>query len=271
MSASGAALAPGGGEIKRARLILKDPARLLSDLQSVCDPICSPATLLRMHWYDAPPSGMAPSSEQMSLGMLPGIKLRLGNLNNQGQQKGVDSLIITDLIDFARNAAVSDVVIISGDEDLRVGISIAQNYGIRVHLLNIGDAKNNTSHRLLMESDGQVVLDQAWVDKVVEIRLPVPQAPAVTVPTVTTPICPGSVPSVVTLQSATTNVIALLLSQRNAAEIKSLKTVLETPGSSIPAEYDRKLIAMVSTEISRVLSAGDKAYARKQLRAEACK
>jgi len=293
MAASGAAVAPSGGQVRRSQLALKDPTKLLAEIQGVCDPVCAPATLLRMHWYDAPPSGMAPSSEQTSLGMLPGIKLRLGNLNNQGQQKGVDSLIITDLIDFARNAAVSDVVLISGDEDLRVGVSIAQNYGIRIHLLNIGDARNNTSHRLVMESDSQVVLDQTWIQRVVEIRPQtqptrtplriVPPTPALAMPgpplvaPSSSPVNLGPVPtpniatSGATLQSATTDVIAGLLALRNPAELASLKTILETPGSSIPAEYDRKLIAILSTELGRILTSGDKAYARKQFRAEVCK
>ena len=69
------------------------------------------------------------------------MKLRLGQLNSEGQQKGVDSLIVTDLIELARNKAISDAVVLTGDEDIRVGVQIAQSLGVRVHLLGIGGAQ----------------------------------------------------------------------------------------------------------------------------------
>jgi NYN domain len=74
-------------------------------------------------------------------------------LNSQGQQKGVDSLIVTDLIDLARNRAISDAVLLSGDEDVRVGVHIAQSYGVRVHLLGISPSRGSQSQLLLQEAD----------------------------------------------------------------------------------------------------------------------
>jgi uncharacterized LabA/DUF88 family protein len=49
-------------------------------------------------------------------------KVRLGFVNRAGEQKGVDSLIVTDMISPARNRAMADAVLRSGDEDLRVGV-----------------------------------------------------------------------------------------------------------------------------------------------------
>ena len=46
-----------------------------------------------------------------------------------GRQKGVDSLIVTDLIELARNHAISDAVLLAGDEELRIGVQIAQSLG----------------------------------------------------------------------------------------------------------------------------------------------
>ena len=65
--------------------------------------------LLRIYWYDgAPASG--PSPFQQNIAKQENVKLRLGQLNSVGQQKGVDSLIVIDLTELARNKAISDAV-----------------------------------------------------------------------------------------------------------------------------------------------------------------
>lgn len=108
--------------------------------------------LLRIYWYDgAPLSG--PSIGQTRMGKLDNVKLRLGQLNSEGQQKGVDSLIVTDLMELARNKAISDAVIVTGDEDIRVGVQIAQSLGVRVHLLGITGPKGSQSQSLQQEAD----------------------------------------------------------------------------------------------------------------------
>ena len=110
--------------------------------------------LLRIYWYDgAPQSG--PSAAQERLAQLGDVKLRLGFLNSVGQQKGVDSLIVTDLMELARNKAISDAVVVTGDEDIRVGVAIAQSHGVRVHVLGLAGppAKGTQSNLLLQEAD----------------------------------------------------------------------------------------------------------------------
>lgn len=110
--------------------------------------------LLRIYWYDgAPLSG--PSPDQMRLAKLDDVKLRLGQLNSLGQQKGVDSLIVTDLMELARNKAIGDALLLTGDEDIRVGVQIAQSLGVRVHLLGITSAstQERQSETLQQESD----------------------------------------------------------------------------------------------------------------------
>lgn len=54
-----------------------------------------------------------------------------------GQQKGVDGLLMADLIALSQNKAISSAVIISGDADLVPGISAAQMLGVRIHRLEI--------------------------------------------------------------------------------------------------------------------------------------
>lgn len=141
-----------GSVLPRKQLRLKDPAAAIQSIQTLASELCDGIQLLRVYWYDAMP-GPTPSLEQSELALLSGLKLRLGVLNNTGQQKGVDALIVTDLIDLARNRAVTDAVLVSGDEDVRVGVQLAQSFGLKVHLWGAGDATRNVSRSLRMESD----------------------------------------------------------------------------------------------------------------------
>ena len=98
------------------------------------------SSLLRVYWYDGV-LHTGPSNEQRSLANTDNVKLRLGVVNPYGWQKGVDSLIITDLVELARSHAISDAVLLSGDEDVRIGVQIAQSFGVRVHLIGIGSGE----------------------------------------------------------------------------------------------------------------------------------
>ena len=73
------------------------------------------APTLRLYWYDAAKDGIR-TAEQLKIAELPQVKLRLGRLNSQRQQKGVDALIYRDMITLAQNRAVTQMVLVSGDE-----------------------------------------------------------------------------------------------------------------------------------------------------------
>lgn len=107
--------------------------------------------LLRIYWYDGTSTG--PTSQHLALAFTAGVKLKLGFLNAQGEQKGVDSLIVTDMIELARNRAMTDALLLSGDEDLRVGVQQAQEFGVKVHLLGIAPSHGSQSQFLLQEAD----------------------------------------------------------------------------------------------------------------------
>src|SRR5580704_9640346 len=57
------------------------------------------------------------------------------------------------MIALARNRAISDAVLVSGDEDLRVGVQQAQEFGVRVHLVGIKPSRGSQSLFLLQEAD----------------------------------------------------------------------------------------------------------------------
>lgn len=107
--------------------------------------------LLRMYWYDGALGG-ARRPEHQTIAGLRGVKVCLGRIVN-GRQKGVDSLILRDLVTLAHNRAVSDIVVVGGDEDLHPGIVEAQDYGVRVVVAGIRSATTIPSQLLIQESD----------------------------------------------------------------------------------------------------------------------
>jgi hypothetical protein len=77
--------------------------------------------MLRVYWYDGAPDAI-PLSDHLAIAKLTNVKLRLGRLT-RGEQKGVDWLIIRDLMTLARERAIATALLVSGDEDLREGRS----------------------------------------------------------------------------------------------------------------------------------------------------
>ena len=118
-----------------------------------------PDTVDKLRTDGVPRQG--PSQEQQDLADSNDVKLRLGVINSYGQQKGVDSLIVTDLVELARNRAITDAVVLSGDEDIRIGVLIAQSFGVRAHLIGIGPGRGSQSRSLLQESDTTVEWSEA--------------------------------------------------------------------------------------------------------------
>ncbi|QKW39094.1 NYN domain-containing protein [Actinomadura sp. NAK00032] len=114
--------------------------------------------LLRVYWFDAAPKKQ-PTVDQRVIANLPLVKLRLGNLNAQGQQKGVDAQLRADLEALARHRAITDAVLLAGDEDMLPAVEAAQRYGVRVHLWGVEPTHgSNQAEWLVWESDTVEVL-----------------------------------------------------------------------------------------------------------------
>ncbi len=136
------AIAKFGGVVPRAELQLNVPTVI--GALTRCAEETAGLPLLRVYWYDGARPGQ-PSPEQTSLAIQDNVKLRLGVLGFDGKQKGVDSLVVTDMITLARNGAMAACLLLSGDDDLRVGVQQAQEFGVRVALLGIVDPKSASS------------------------------------------------------------------------------------------------------------------------------
>ncbi|WP_156725922.1 NYN domain-containing protein [Streptomyces apocyni] len=136
-----------------------DAEGLIDALIDKARTIFADSRLLRVYWYDGARRRIH-TSEQQSIAELPDVKVRLGNLNANNQQKGVDSLIRTDLESLARHRAISDAALIGGDEDLVSAVEAAQGYGARVHLWGIeAPDGRNQAEPLLWEVDSQRTFD----------------------------------------------------------------------------------------------------------------
>lgn len=138
--------------------------------------------LLRVYWFDAAPKRQ-PTVDQRVIANLPLVKLRLGNLNAQGQQKGVDAQLRADLEALARHRAITDAVLLAGDEDMLPAVEAAQRYGVRVHLWGVEPTHgSNQAEWLVWESDTVEVLPadflRPYFTKAKLLPAPAPGTPA---------------------------------------------------------------------------------------------
>lgn len=162
-------LALSGTPGPRSRLVLDEKA-VVEALKAIASRKGQDSRLLRIYWYDGAAGGRL-STDQSALANSDDVKLRLGQINSLGQQKGVDSLIVTDLIELARNRALSDALLLSGDEDVRIGVQIAQSFGVRVHLVGIEAQRKSQSPLLMQEADTRSMWTKAEVEKFLSLRV----------------------------------------------------------------------------------------------------
>jgi hypothetical protein len=208
------------------------------------------------------------------------IRVRLGFLNASGEQKGVDSLIVTDIVELARNRAVADVVLMSGDEDVRIGVQLAQSFGVRVHLLGIKPCAGTQSTQLRQEADTCSEWDVSIVSKIISLR-PTHAAN----PTATTRSDAASAVATiaqVALNKATANaslrsneaadpatlndVIEQLLGELTPAEVKGAANYMLANRNNVPHELDGKLLARCRTAIGKNLDDASRRYVRSRVR-----
>jgi hypothetical protein len=128
---------------------------------------------LRTYWYDAA-TNRVPTPSHIAVASLRRVNLRLGLLTNLGQ-KGVDSLIVRDLMVLSRERAVAAVYLLAGDEDLREGVREAKDMGVSVILIGIeprpGD--RNQSPDLVREADDLLILTSHDLKQYLQRRSPI--------------------------------------------------------------------------------------------------
>ncbi|PQZ96523.1 NYN domain protein [Arthrobacter sp. MYb224] len=167
---------------------------------------------LRVYWYDASRDGLF-TEQHKRIGLISGVKVRLGRISYNGEQKGVDLRLALDLVGVARHGAASVAYLVSGDDDLAEAVEEAQDLGMKVVLLGVtksdsrlgvasvaehlaltADAIEVISDQLLDSSFTRVLeWDRAHVDRVASIAgsVPKPEVPAEPQSNVPTPAVMG--------------------------------------------------------------------------------
>lgn len=234
-----------GSKKPRTSLVL-DAAKAIVSLKKLAQEKGADCKLLRIYWYDGAIGGTRPTTDQAALASLDDVKLRLGFVNSSGQQKGVDSLIVTDLIELARLKSISDALLLSGDEDVRVGVQIAQNYGVRVHLLGISPSRGSQSHQLLQEADTTTEWNAANLEEFLSVRQKVDAVAEVIsdAPQI------GSESDAVCaeIEAAVQKFVDAL----SDADLQGLKAYWDSE-RGVPTDFDRKLLPICGVAIKRNL------------------
>jgi hypothetical protein len=170
----------------RARNVLSiEAGSFLAALAAMITEHCG-LPLLRTYWYDGARHGV-PTPAHRTIAQLPYLKLRLGRLNSNNRQKGVDALIYRDLMTLASERSISQAYLLSGDDDLREGVQFAQDRGVRVVLLGIRSrgGHGSISRELQHEADEVLILDESLISQYLILNNSHPPAPTATAITAT--------------------------------------------------------------------------------------
>lgn len=240
-----------GEKLRRGELVL-DEAQAVAELIQFAQSV-SGKRLLRVYWYDGTSSG--PTAQHASIAYLDNTKVRLGFVNSVGEQKGVDSLLVTDMITLARNKSMSDAVLLAGDEDLRVGVQQAQEHGVRVHLIGIRPARGSQSSFLLQEADTKVEWDSSLLNRFLSRREAREAEHA-------------AVAEVASVQSISQIRFDVLFAEMSRAEVAAIITDFDAK-RGIPKAVDAKLLALSRAALKRDLTQDEKRQVREQLASQA--
>lgn len=249
--------------VSRSDLEISDPAGLIRVLLDKASSTLDlrGKELLRVYWYDGVMTNGF-TSQQRSIVNIDDVQFRAGTINGRGQQKGVDSLIVTDLIELTSHHAICDAVLVTGDSDLAVGIEVAQKRGVRIAVLGVEDLSAGVAHHQSFEitsrADRVGMLGQAELSLVFRY----------------TAIHQHTAEAVVPAQAATVQV--LLDESRIDAAVKSfiekqavsLNSAVDHTTKRIEAAVDRSLLFHVLTELGHGrLTEAEKVCARTMFRA----
>jgi len=223
-------------------------SEIINQLKSIA--VAGGMPLLRIYWYDGSRSGM--TVEQTTLANMPDVKVRLGYVNSAGEQKGVDSLIVTDLIDLARNQAIADAYVVTGDGDMRIAVQIAQNFGVRVHLINLEPAGVSLNPQLRQEVDTVHEISRSEVAKFMQVKETRPIVLSIA----------ASDGSAITIDDAAKQAIKTVLASLDSPNLQKIKSAV-SPVSGIPQEFDRKILGTCRALMGRELDVEERRQMRK--------
>lgn len=234
----------------RADLQITDPKSLVALLVEKASKELANDKLLRVYWYDG--VGQSLSAEHRAIISIDDVQLRAGTINGKGQQKGVDSKIVTDLIELATNQAISDALLVTGDGDLAIGIELAQRRGVRVAVMGLEDMSvgvhnaqsseiSNFADRIVLIGKAELATSLAYVPK--QPKAPATTSPAAVAPSAATPqaAIPAAAPAAAATPVTIDQAVLMFISSQTPPLAKS---VISSTGS-VDRAVDRALIHSV--------------------------
>jgi uncharacterized LabA/DUF88 family protein len=246
-----------GSKTPRTQLKL-DPPEIIRQLTALALANSPGVLLLRIYWYDG--AGNRPTTEHLVLANSDNVKLRLGSINSAGEQKEVDSLLVTDLIDLARNQSICDATIVTADTDVRIAVQVAQTFGVRVHLIGLEPSRVSQSPSLRQEADTVREISRADVAKFLKVltaappKPPGPSGPA-SAAAATVAKSSAAVGPAKTFDQAMGEAIQQTLAP--PADISALKVALAA-SSGVPMEYDKRLLGTCRSLLQRDLTGDER-------------
>lgn len=226
--------------------------------------------LLRIYWYDGARNG--PTLDHLALANMQDVKLRLGSINSVGEQKEVDSLLVTDLIDLARNQSICDATVVTADTDVRVAVQIAQSFGVRVHLIGLEPSRVSQSPSLRQEADTVHEIARADVSKFLKVLTPA--APKVTVDIAAPAAKVRPLPATAgttkgAMEKALGEILGAAIQQTLASispeNIPRLGAALAA-SDKVPMEHDGRLLGTCRTLLGRDLTGDERREMRSAFR-----
>lgn len=225
-----------------------DVAGVVAALKSTATTIVGDTPLLHVYWYGGA-RGVTMSGDHAMIGIHPYVYLRLGTINSAEDQKGVDALIVTDMIEPARNHAVEDIILMSGDDDLRVGVTISQSFGVCVHLLGImGPRGASQSPLLRQEAD----TGHVWPPQMIRSFL---TAEVMAEPVALTP-----------LMAPLLDAVATLIANLTERERSDMHAHAKAGRPGLPMSMDRRALVVCRTAVARDLDDEERRTMRAHIR-----
>jgi uncharacterized LabA/DUF88 family protein len=260
-----------GKNSNRSQLKL-DEAEIILQLKSLALSQSSGVQLLRIYWYDGASNG--PTLDHLALANTQDVKLRLGSINSVGEQKEVDSLLVTDLIDLARNQSICDATVVTADTDVRIAVQIAQSFGVRVHLVGLEPSRVSQSPSLRQEADTVHEIAKADVSKFLKVLTATTPRVTADIAASATKVRPLSTTvgtSKGAIEKAIGDILEAAIQQTLAPispeNIPRLGAAL-AGSDPVPMEYDRRLLGTCRTLLGRDLTGDERREMRSAFRSK---
>jgi hypothetical protein len=151
-----------------------------------------------------------------------------------------------------------------GDEDVRVGVQIAQIYGVRVHLLGIKPSRGSQSQQLLQEADTTTEWDATVVSRFLSVR-----PPKIAAEKASEKVASVAAQSEILLTQngpaldaeALDTMVEAFVGTLVSSDLDAISVYWQTE-RGVPSEYDKKLLPCGRTALGRNLERHEMRYVR---------